>query len=120
MVEIHPYADILDDWETEPKLGIRYPYFQSEEPMVFDAETSYAEPDARHTEPITNYQWNHSMGTILNALIEAGLRIDSLHEFPMTVFQQLSFMEMREGWWWLPEGMPALPLLFSIKASKPD
>jgi len=120
MVEIHPYADTLDDWETEPKLGIRYPYFQPEEPMVFDAETSYAEPDARHTEPITNYQWNHNMGTILNALIGAGLRIDFLHEFPMTVFQQLSFMEMRAGWWWLPEGMPVLPLLFSIKATKPD
>jgi hypothetical protein len=38
----------------------------------------------------------------------------------MTVFQQLGFMELRNGWWRLPEGMPELPLLFSIKATKPE
>ncbi len=120
IVEIHPFASTLDDWEIEPKLGIRYPYFQPIEPMIFDAETSYAEPDVKHTEPITNYQWNHSMGEILNALIRVGLRIEFLHEFPKTVYQQLSFMEMREGWWHLPDGMPELPLLFSIKATRPE
>jgi len=120
IVEIHPYADTLDDWETEPKLGIRYPYFKPAEPMIFDADTSYAEPDVKHTEPITNYQWNHSLGEILNALIGVGLRIEFFHEFPMTVFQQLSFMELRDGWWRLPDGIPALPLLFSIKAARPE
>jgi SAM-dependent methyltransferase len=119
IVEIHPYASTLDDWETEPKLGIRYPYFMLAEPMSFDAETSYAEPDAQYTEPITNYQWNHSLGEILNALIKAGLRIEFFNEFPMTVYQQLSFMEQRDGWWYLPENLPALPLLFSIKATRP-
>ncbi len=118
IVEIHPYADILDDGETEPRLGIRYPYFQSAEPFVYDAETSYAAPDAQHT-PITNHQWNHSMAEILNALIEAGLQIQFLHEFPMTVFAQLSFMEERDGWYRLPEGLPEIPFLFSVKAAKP-
>lgn len=120
IVEIHPYADILDDWETELKLGIRYPYFQPSEPWVFHAETSYADPAAKHTEPITNYQWNHSMAEILNALIDAGLQIQFLHEFPMTVFAQLSFMEEKDGWYRLPEGMPEIPFLFSVKANKPD
>jgi SAM-dependent methyltransferase len=120
IIEIHPYSNTLDDWETEPKLGIRYPYFQPDEPMVFEAETSYADPDARHTEPIPCYEWNYSLEAVLNALIGVGLRIEFFHEFPMTVFQQLSFMELRNGWWRLPEGMPELPLLFSIKATKPE
>lgn len=119
MVEIHPFASVLDDWETEPILGIRYPYFRTIEPMVFEAETSYAEPNAVLTEPILNYQWNHSMGEILNALIESGLHIQFLHEFPMTVFKQLDFMEERDGWWCLPEDLPEMPLLFSLKAIGP-
>jgi SAM-dependent methyltransferase len=119
IVEIHPYAGTLDDWEKEPRLGIRYPYFQSGEPVMFEAETSYAEPDARHTEPIPNYQWEHGLGEILTALLEVGLQIQFLHEFPMTVFKQLPFMEACDGWWCLPQEMPSLPLLFSLKAIKP-
>lgn len=120
IVEIHPYADTMDDWDSGgTQLGIRYSYFQSVEPFVYDAETSYAEPEAKHTEPITNYQWNHSMGEILNALIGAGLQIRFLHEFPMTVFRQLPLMEERDDWWRLPEGMPEIPFLFSVKATKP-
>jgi len=120
IVEIHPYSDTLDDWETEPGLGIRYPYFKPAEPMVFDAETSYAEPHAIHTDPIRNYQWNHSMAEILNALMDAGLHIQFLHEFPMTVFQQLPFMKEIDGWYRLPENLPEIPFLFSVKATKPE
>jgi len=120
MVEIHPFADTLDDWDSgATQLGSRYPYFQPLEPMTFNAETSYAEPDAKYTEPITNFQWNHSLGEIINALLTAGLNIEFLHEFPMTVFQQLPFMEKRGGWWRLPDNYPELPFLFSIKATKP-
>jgi hypothetical protein len=85
---------------------------------MFEAETSYAEPDARHTEPIPNYQWDHGLGEILNALLEVGLQIQFLHEFSMTVFKQLPFMEARDGWWCLPQEMPSLPLFFSLKATK--
>lgn len=120
MVEIHPFTDTLNDWDSDgAPLGISYPYFQTAEPFTYDAETSYAEPDGKHTDPITNYQWSHSMGEILNALIDAGLQIQFLHEFPMTVFQHLPIMEERDGWWWLPDGMPELPFLFSIQATKP-
>jgi len=119
IVEIHPFASILDDWETKPKLGIRYPYFYSAEPLAFDAVTSYAEPDASHTEPITNFQWDHSMGDILNAIIGSGLQIKSFNEYPKTVFKQLAFMEEHDGWWCLPEGLPEIPLLFSLKATQP-
>jgi len=119
IVEIHPFTDTLNDWDTagEP-LSLAYPYFHPAEPFTYDAETSYAEPDAKHTEPITNYQWSHSLGEILNALIAVGLQIQFLHEFPMTVFQHIPVMEERDGWWRLPEGMPELPFLFSLKAVK--
>jgi len=120
MVEIHPFSDTLDWQRDKPELNVRYPYFHSPEPESFDAETSYAEPGIQHTEPITNYQWFHSLSDVINALIEAGLRIEFLHEFPMTVFRQLPFMEQNaDGWWRLPGGLPKIPLLFSLKAIKP-
>ena len=120
IVEIHPFSDTLDWQKDKPELSVRFPYFHVPEPESFDAETSYAGPDTQKTEPITNYQWFHSLSDIVNALIGAGLRIEFLHEFPVTVFQQLPFMKQNaDGWWRLPEGLPEIPLLFSLEATKP-
>ena len=58
------------------------------------------------------------MGEVLNVLIEAGLRIEYLHEFAYTVFQQFPFLEQRGSLYYLPEGMPVQPLLFSLRAVK--
>ena len=54
------------------------------------------------------------------SLIESGLRLDTLHEFPFSSWRALPFMERRsDGWWQLPDEFPQLPLMFSVKASKP-
>jgi hypothetical protein len=58
------------------------------------------------------------MGEIITSLTEAGLRIEYLHEFDYTVFQQFSFLEQRGNFYYLPEGMPRMPLLFSLRAVK--
>ncbi len=52
-------------------------------------------------------------------MIEAGLRLDFLHEFPFCSFQAFPFMRQApDGWWRLSEGDGTVPLLFSLKASK--
>jgi hypothetical protein len=59
------------------------------------------------------------MGAIINPLIEAGLTLEYLHEFPSTVYQALSLLERGEdGWWRLKKGHDLVPLLFSLKARK--
>ncbi len=119
MVEIHPFSSMLEDESPEQVLTLRYPYFADSEPMAFTAQTSYADPEGQHTPPLTNYQWFHSLGEVVNALLDAGLQLEFLHEHSMTVFRQLPFMRQDEdGWWRLPEGLPEIPLLFSIKAGK--
>ncbi len=56
----------------------------------------------------------------MTAVIDAGLVLEFLHEHPMTVYQQLPFMTRgADRWWRLPDSMPALPLLFSLRASRP-
>ena len=47
------------------------------------------------TEIIENptYEWQDSLSDIVCALIDAGLRIEFLHEFPFTCYQALPMME---------------------------
>jgi hypothetical protein len=60
------------------------------------------------------------MADIVNALVSAGLRIDFLHEFPYCAWKIVAFAEpVDAGYWGLPARFSALPLLFSLQATKP-
>ena len=117
IVEFHPFAGIFDDDEGQTDLHIRYPYFHSDEPMEFEGTGSYAEPTADIT--TRGYEWAHSLGDVVSALVDAGLRIEHLREFPFSAYQQLPMLELCEdGWWRLPGGAEGIPLMYSIKAVK--
>ena len=65
------------------------------------------------------YEWQHSLGEIVCSLIDAGLRIEFLHEFPFTCYQTHPVMERGdEGWWRLPKDNESFPQMFSIRARK--
>jgi SAM-dependent methyltransferase len=116
--EMHPFLYVFDDSEEATDLRVRFPYFPREEPLVFPVKGSYAEPEARVGTPHF-YDWPHSMGEIVTALIENGLRVEFLHEFPFLDWS-LPFLEKRGRYWWLPEEREGeIPLMFSLKASKP-
>ncbi|MFW9778189.1 MAG: class I SAM-dependent methyltransferase [Candidatus Heimdallarchaeota archaeon] len=117
ILDSHPTGNIFDD-ECEDELRIRYPYFHQDKPLEFDAEGSYADEDIRLTN-IKEYGWMHDLGSITNNLIEAGLRIEFIHEFPFISWRMLPFLEKKEdGWWHLPERFQKIPLTFSLKAIK--
>ena len=113
----HPTGCIFDD-EHPDELKIRYPYFHQQEPLKFEEEGSYADENAK-LENKTEYGWVHDMGEIVNSLIDAGLTIEFLHEFPSVSWKSLPFLEEREdGWFYLPENYPQIPLTLTIKAYK--
>ncbi len=119
MAEIHPFAGMLDDEVQHPELRIAYDYFHQVTPQAFSTQGSYADRQAelRHKR---HYEWFHSISDVLNALLGAGLYLDFLNEFPFCVYQGLPFMvQADDGWWYLPEGFPKIPLTFSLKAHKP-
>jgi SAM-dependent methyltransferase len=120
ITEIHPVAQVFEDDDIEPgELRLRYPYWQHVEPLSFPVIGSYAEPTAEvgvHTE----HGWNHGLGEIVTALVDAGLRIDSLREFPFVDWPVEFLVEAPDGTYRLPAGTPGeLPLFFSILATKP-
>ncbi len=93
LAEYHPFFWTLDDGESplfsrpktspppDEELRIGYPYFNFGTPLAFSDDRDYADPSAKL--PLrTSYEWRHGLGEILTALLDAGLRLDYLHEFP--------------------------------------
>lgn len=115
IAEIHPFAMVLDDEADAYRL--RYPYFDKNV-MAFDVQGSYADRNAK-TKTKVEYGWNHTLGEIVTSLIDAGLTIEFLHEFPYSVYEQLPYLKPDEKGLWHPAEDPAmLPLMFSLKAGK--
>ena len=118
VAEMHPTAMTLSDQPGVRDLRIGYPYWSGSDPMRFEEEGTYADYDAPIKLP--EYVWNYGLGDLVSGLIDAGLVLEFLHEHDRTVYQQLPFLQQgADGWWRLPDTMPVLPLLFSLRASRP-
>ncbi len=109
LAEFHPYP-IAAFWD-EPYGGGTA--------MFDEVDTTYAAPGAR-VGGAGNWQFSHGVGDIVSALAAAGLRIDWLHERPVSPFWNMEDPEKvrdEHGLWHLPGS--TIPLSFSLKASKP-
>lgn len=120
IAEGHPFMWSLN--EKSPGLYVRYPYF-SHEPIKDDGQGSYADKDAQKTHHVT-YSWNHPLSEIFTSLLEPGLRIDFFHEHPFCVWECLpaeGMIEDENGLFWIKDETKRdmLPLMFSLKATKP-
>jgi SAM-dependent methyltransferase len=121
VTEIHPIAQVFETDDVAPgELRLTYPYWSHpDRPLRFDDASSYADPSIP-LPGLTEYGWDHSLGEIVTALIDAGLRIDFLHEFDFLEWPADYLVESPDGRWRLPPDKPGqLPLMFSIRASKP-
>ncbi|MCZ2109297.1 MAG: class I SAM-dependent methyltransferase [Dehalococcoidia bacterium] len=111
--EFHPFHEVFADED----LTLRYDYFDRE-PRIFEESGSYAAEGA--TTQNTTYEWAHGLGEVVTSIIEAGLRLEFLHEFEYTGWKRWPFMEKTGNEVYrMPEGMPLVPLSYSLKASKP-
>jgi SAM-dependent methyltransferase len=116
IVEDHPFFRIFTT-EEGTRLKVANPYFFSTQPEQVEMTGSYATEN--QGESATFYIWNHSLGEIMNALIDAGLSIEFLHEFPYAARAKFPFMEKgSDGWWRLPVQYGEIPFLFSLQARK--
>jgi SAM-dependent methyltransferase len=121
IAEIHPVANAFENEGVQPgELRLTYPYWEhAANPLVFKVQGSYADPTADVPDR-TEYGWDHSLGEIVTALIDAGLVIRSLREYPSNGWKLDFLEEAPNGSWRLPKGMKGeLPLSFSVLATKP-
>ena len=118
IVEDHPFFRIFRA-KPEEEFRAERCYFFSEEPQRIEESGSYASDDKGTND--VYYVWDHSLGEVINSLVDAGLRIEFLHEFPYAARAKFPFMEHGEdGWWRLPPHQHGtIPFLFSLQARKP-
>ena len=116
ITEAHPIAWALDE---ELPLTFRYPYWEHAEPLIFDVEGSYADPSA-DVKTEKEYGWNHGLGEIVMALVDAGLTIELLHEYPFSEWDMGFTVEGPDDTWVVPDSVEGeVPLFYSLRARKP-
>lgn len=115
--DAHPVLQACESTPATQEWKLIYPYFQGPEPLKFAGDGDYADPEARVSS--ASYEWIHPLGSIVTALIQAGLTLEFLHEFPVCEWQALPFLQRgADGIWRIPPEHVPIPLTFSIKATK--
>lgn len=118
IVEDHPMFRVFRP-KPDGEVKAERAYFYSEEPQRIETAGSYATGGEGSSG--VSFVWDHSLGEVINSLIQAGLRIEFLHEFPFAARAKFPFMERgQDGWWRLPPHQHGtIPFLFSLMARKP-
>jgi SAM-dependent methyltransferase len=118
--DAHPVLNVFENEGVAPgELRLAYPYWEHAVPLTFDVKGSYADPDADVRGQV-EHSWDHGLGEIVSALIEAGLTITALVEHPFLEWKVDFLVEDEAGKYRLPPGTAGeLPLMFSLVAVKP-
>jgi len=115
--EGHPMLWALEDSRPDGLLVVEYPYFEREEPMVFDEGGTYVETDAVFTHNRT-HEWNHGLGEIMTALMTAGVDVTGFAEHDSVPWEALPGQMERIGGgeWRLADRPWRLPHTYTLQA----
>jgi SAM-dependent methyltransferase len=114
----HPMLFTLEDPRDDGLLAVRYPYFEQAEPQVWDDAGTYVDSDAVFEHNVT-HEWNHGIGEIVTALLDAGMTLTGLAEHDSVPWNALpGMMTQTDGEWRLTENPARLPCSFTIQAVK--
>lgn len=85
-LDFHPTLDMLN-WDTH---AFEYDYFKPEKPYIETNQGTYADKDADVT--LTECFWTHSLAETVSALLNTGLRLETMEEYdysPYNVFGEM-------------------------------
>jgi SAM-dependent methyltransferase len=77
--EGHPMLWTLADARPDGLIVVEYPYFERDEPQVWEDPGTYVQTDASFAHN-TAHEWNHGLGQIITALMDADMTITGLTE----------------------------------------
>ncbi len=128
-VDFHPTSMMFDE-----QFKLTYPYFGETNPVKWDEGVSdyvamaagALSPSGHEVcvqkfvnpHPVYEYQW--PIAAILTALLDTGMHIERFEEYPYSNGAKL-FDDMREmpgKRMYLPEGIPSVPLMYGVVATK--
>jgi SAM-dependent methyltransferase len=119
--EGHPVLWALDDLRTDDLLVVDYPYFEAEEPLVWEEGGTYVETAAVFTHSVTHL-WNHGMGEIVTALLDAGMELTALTEHDSVPWQALPrrMERLDDGEWRIRDRPWRVPHSYTLQAVRRD
>ena len=115
--EGHPVLWALDDTRPDTELVLGFPYFETAAPIEWESEITYTDGDHKVASPFTR-EWNHGLGEIVQAVIQAGLTVTRMAEHDFCEWQALPWMVERDGRYYLPEKPERVALMYTLEARK--
>lgn len=112
IVEFHPILWMFNYADGESKMTYHY---NRKEVIYEEYKGTYADQGSKMVS--REYGWNHGLSAVVNALVEAGLKIEYLNEYdesPYDVFPNL--IKLDNGMFKMKDQL--FPMLFEIKATK--
>lgn len=115
--EGHPVLWALPEPRPDGLLTLEFPYFEQPEPVTWTVGGTYVETDFEFTEH-TSHEWNHGLGEIATALIEAGMTLTGLVEHDTVPWNALPGQMHRvdNGEWQLTDRPHRLPHTYTLQA----
>lgn len=105
VVEFHPFYYSVQE---------NAPYFCRGQPERIK-EQSYTEQSGELEEFLV---WNHSIGTVVNAIVGNGMRLSYLKEFDFSPYNCFDNLVEKESGKFVLESEPQMPMVYSILAEK--
>ena len=117
--EGHPVLWSLGYERSDRLLVLEYPYFEREEPQVWDDPGTYVETDVVF-EQNTTHEWNHGLGEIVTAVLDAGMELTMLVEHDSVPWEPLPGQMIKDehGEWHLTDHPERAPLTYTLQAVK--
>lgn len=119
LLEVHPLAWVFLDPNDVSRVCTtpQQPYETRGASLSQPVQASYGSDIAVEG---TQHLWHHGVGSLITALVGAGLVVEAVIERDVVTTQVLPALVQRaDGLWTWPEGIPSLPLSLEIRARLP-
>jgi SAM-dependent methyltransferase len=115
--EGHPVLWALEYERPDDMLVLTEPYFEQEAPQVYEEGGTYVSTDVEFTHN-TTHEWNHGIGEIITAVLEAGMTVTGFVEHQSAPWQALpGYMRKIAGDEWQLTNRPErLPHTYTLQA----
>jgi len=115
--DAHPTFNVLEEFAGKlvPTYDFQTP---PDRPLHFSNATTYT-GDPTVLSHQSTQEWIHSLSSVLGGLIDAGLTITMFREHETLPWRGLpSLVPASDRTWRLPDGVPRVPLSYSVRARK--
>jgi SAM-dependent methyltransferase len=86
--EGHPMLWTIDDTREDDLLVVDTSYFERDEPLVLDEDGTYVQTETIFEHNVS-HSWNHGLGEIVTALLDAGMQLTGLTEHDSVPWEAL-------------------------------